>query len=117
MDEGEIAVIDCPTKEMWADVMTKPLQGMAFRVMRVELMNCALNYEDAMEETGGKERKPTSVYAPKSVTWKSEIASPFQTPQECVGQGRDRVVPCVTRGEVGVGVKRRDVTWKRHARG
>ena len=82
VDEGEIAVIDCPTKEMWADVMTKPLQGTAFRIMRAELMNCALNYEDAMEETGGKERKPTSVYAPKSVTWKSEIASPFQTPQE-----------------------------------
>ncbi len=30
VDKGEIKVMDCPTKEMWADVKTKPLQGMAF---------------------------------------------------------------------------------------
>ena len=24
-------ILDCPTKEMWADVLTKPLQGMAFK--------------------------------------------------------------------------------------
>jgi hypothetical protein len=29
-DRGEIKVMDCPTKEMWADVLTKPLQGMTF---------------------------------------------------------------------------------------
>ncbi len=102
---------------MWANVMTKPLQGTAFRIMRAELMNCAINYEDTTEETEGKEKKPTSIYAPKSVTWRSDIASPFKTPQECVGQDRDQVVPRVTRGEVGVGVARRNMTWKRHARG
>ncbi len=30
VDDGEIKVINCPTKEMWADIMTKPLQGTAF---------------------------------------------------------------------------------------
>ncbi len=30
---------------MWADVLTKPLQGMAFRTMQVELMNCPVNYD------------------------------------------------------------------------
>ncbi len=40
VDNGEIRVLDCPAKEMWADIMTKPLQGTAFRVMRAELMNC-----------------------------------------------------------------------------
>ena len=30
VDEGEIKVIDCPAGEMWADILTKPLQGMAF---------------------------------------------------------------------------------------
>jgi hypothetical protein len=39
VDDGEIKVIDCPTEEMWVDIMTKPLQGTAFRVMRAELMN------------------------------------------------------------------------------
>jgi hypothetical protein len=46
VDDGEIRVVDCPTEEMWADIMTKPLQGTAFRVMRAELMNCDVNYED-----------------------------------------------------------------------
>ena len=40
VDDGEIKVIDCPTEEMWGDIMTKPLQGTAFREMRAELMNC-----------------------------------------------------------------------------
>jgi hypothetical protein len=30
IDSGEIKVIDCPSEEMWADVLAKPLQGMAF---------------------------------------------------------------------------------------
>ncbi len=39
VDKGVIKVMDCPTKEMWADMLTKPLQGMAFQTMRAELMN------------------------------------------------------------------------------
>ncbi len=46
VDDGEIRVVDCPAEMMWADIMTKPLQGTAFCVMRVELMNCTVNYED-----------------------------------------------------------------------
>jgi hypothetical protein len=30
VNEGEIRVMDCLGEEMWADVLTKPLQGMAF---------------------------------------------------------------------------------------
>jgi hypothetical protein len=33
VDEGEVRVIDCPTEEMWADMLPKPLQGMTFRKM------------------------------------------------------------------------------------
>jgi hypothetical protein len=80
VDDGEIKVIDCPTEQMWADIMTKPLQGTAFRVMRAELMNCDVNYEDPVEE------EPTQpICSPKTVSWKKEVASPFKTPQECVG--------------------------------
>jgi hypothetical protein len=39
VDEGAIKVIDCATKEMWADVMTKSWQGTAFKIMHAELMN------------------------------------------------------------------------------
>ncbi len=31
VDEGEMRNFDCPTEQMWADVLTKPLQGMAFK--------------------------------------------------------------------------------------
>ena len=85
VDDGEIKVIDCPTEEMWADVMTKPLQGTAFRVMRAELMNCDVNYEDPQEK---EESGP--VASPKTVSWKSVISTTFKTPQECVGQNGNR---------------------------
>ncbi len=49
VDEGEIKVINCPAEEMWADILTKPLQGMAFRTMRTVLMNCLINYKDEEE--------------------------------------------------------------------
>ena len=84
IDDGEIKVIDCPKEQMWADVMTKPLQGMAFKTMRAELMNCAVDYEDPEEEK--KHDIPISSSVGKTVTWKSAIATTFKTPQECVGQ-------------------------------
>ena len=31
---------------MWADVLTKSLQGTEFRKMRAQLMNCAMEYID-----------------------------------------------------------------------
>ncbi len=83
VDDGEIKVIDCPTEEMWADVMTKPLQGMAFRTMQAELMNCPVNYKEP-EEDAGEHDIPVS--ATKMVTWKADILITFKTPQECVGQ-------------------------------
>ena len=116
VDDGEIKVVNCPTEEMWADVMTKPLQGKAFRVMRAELMNCEINYEDPIEKKTLSEKKTISIYAPKSVTWKSHLASPFKTPQECVGQDRNRVVSRVRSRNLGsrmLGVARTNLTWRR----
>jgi len=95
VDDGEIKVIDCPTEEMWADVMTKPLQGMAFRKMRAELMNCPVNYKDPEEVIAEDANIPIS--AAKTVTWKDDIATTFKAPQECVGQNGNR------KGEPGVG--------------
>ena len=36
----------CPTDIMWADVLTKPLQGQKFRDMQVFLQNCPRDYDD-----------------------------------------------------------------------
>jgi hypothetical protein len=93
VDKREIKVMDCPTKEMWTDVLTKPLQGMAFQTMRAELMNCPVNYEEPAEDIEEQERKATKhglkgrsgSTSCKLGTWKREVASPFKTPQECVG--------------------------------
>ena len=88
VDDGEIKVIYCPTKKMWADVMTKLLQGMAFRVMRAELVNCPVNYEDPTEvQESRKKQQPIS--GPRMVTWKSVVRTACKTPQECVGQNRN----------------------------
>jgi hypothetical protein len=87
VDNGEIKVIDCPVEETWADILTKPLQGMAFQTMRAQLMNCLINYEDPSDEpTKQLTRKP--VVAKRLVTWGGAKQAPSRTPQECVGQNR-----------------------------
>ena len=45
-DSGEIDLLYCPTDVMWADVLTKPLQGQKFRDMRSFLQNCPRDYDD-----------------------------------------------------------------------
>ena len=50
---GLMNVEYCPTEEMWADVLTKPLQGKAFRVMRSRLMNMPEDYVDPPTQTTG----------------------------------------------------------------
>ena len=40
----------CPTEKMWADILTKPLQGAAFRTMRHHLQNCPIDYDDNVEK-------------------------------------------------------------------
>jgi hypothetical protein len=118
VDSGEITVIDCPAEGMWADVMTKPLQGTAFRVMRAELMNCEVNYEDPPEED---ELNPSANR--KSVSWKSVIATTFKTPQECVGGNGDakrtrrtdttRHPGGILRRDLGVArLRGLDTTWR-----
>lgn len=45
-DTGELNLQYCPTEGMWADVLTKPLQGAKFRLMRAFLMNCPIDYHE-----------------------------------------------------------------------
>jgi hypothetical protein len=48
-EAGEIDVQYCPTDVMWADVLTKPLQGQKFRDMHAFLQNCSRSYDDNIE--------------------------------------------------------------------
>ena len=54
--------------------------------------DCPVNYEDPTEEEAMKTKRTQPISALKMVTWKSYVASPFKTPQECVGQNGNRMV-------------------------
>ena len=45
-NSGEVDLQYCPTEHMWADVLTKPLQGAKFRLMRSFLMNCPIVHSE-----------------------------------------------------------------------
>jgi hypothetical protein len=45
-DSGNLNLRYCPTEKMWADVLTKPLQGPRFRLMHAFLMNCPIDYSE-----------------------------------------------------------------------
>jgi len=48
-DSGEIDLRYCPADVMWADVLTKQLQGQKLRNMRTFLQNCPRDYDDDVE--------------------------------------------------------------------
>ena len=50
IDGGELKVLDCPTESMWAGVLTRLLQGMAFKQNRARLMNCPVEYDEVEED-------------------------------------------------------------------
>ena len=47
IEQGWLTVKHCPTKEMVADIYTKPLNGELFRQLRSEIMNCPVDLEPA----------------------------------------------------------------------
>ena len=77
VESEEIKIVDCPAGLMWADFLTKPLQGTAFRKMGAQLMNYAMEYIDG-EETPTKKRKTLLDQASQQ--------DAIQTVQECVGR-------------------------------
>jgi hypothetical protein len=72
---GEIDMQYCPTDVMWADVLTKPLQGQKIRDMCAFLQNCSRSYDDNIE-------LETDKLAQKSLKQQVKVASL----QECVGE-------------------------------
>jgi hypothetical protein len=73
------------TKEMWADILTNPLQGTAFRQMRAKMMNCKVNYEEDKVEFEQSIVKANNTRKAIPVTGRVTRGGPTQTLQECVG--------------------------------
>ena len=76
VDNEDINIVDSPSGVMWEDVLTKPLQGTAFRKIRAQLMNCAKEYIDGEEPTTNKR---------KTLLGQASQHDAIQTVQECVG--------------------------------
>jgi hypothetical protein len=117
VDDGEIKGIDCPMEEMWVDILTKPLQGMAFRTMRAILMNCSVNYEEAEERTTIKKTIKTNtncIPTKKRVSWNLAGAGGSYAPHECVGRSRFSTPRLTTDRRSGVArIPRRAGTSRR----
>ena len=107
INRGEIPAEYFPTEEMWADVLTKPLQGNLYQIMRSKLMNMPELYLEPDENTPAKGSKAAGVYTmerqvefnqyvcvkniPKTTgvqtkSVKSARHAKKPTTQECVGQ-------------------------------
>ena len=48
-NSGEIDLRNCPTDVMWANILTKPLQGQKFKKIQAFLQNCPQDYDDNIE--------------------------------------------------------------------
>jgi hypothetical protein len=57
-DAGEINLQYCPTDTMWADVLSKPLQGQKFCDMHAFLQNCPRDYDDDLEQKNDAKTNP-----------------------------------------------------------
>ncbi len=77
---GEIDLQYFPTDNMWADVVTKPLQCSKFWMMRAFLMNCPVNYSENSVLTKAAVKQPLPVNTPKKPQFPWTAASP----RECV---------------------------------
>jgi hypothetical protein len=85
IDSGEMRVEHRPAEKMWADVLTKSLQGTAFRQMHAKLMNCKVNYEE--DEVAFEQIMAKAKHARRAIPATGRVTEqgPTQALQECVG--------------------------------
>ena len=67
---------------MWADVLTKPLQGLKFREMWAVLMNCPIDYS---EDPLFIPSEPVPSAIANDHPTKPQIDAIVPSPRECVG--------------------------------
>ena len=101
---GELQLHYCPTEEIWADVLTKPLQGLKFKKMRAFLMNCPVDYSEDppfLPSSSSIHVPPLPTSTPSLAPMKSRHIPSNPSSRGCVGtQGmivtwRDVVAPRV----------------------
>ena len=78
-DSGEINLRFCPTEQMWADILTKPLQGVKFCQMRAFLMNCPTDYSEDPPFIA-----PITIESSPIIPMKPRIKLITPSPRECI---------------------------------
>jgi hypothetical protein len=73
---------------MWADLLTKPLQGKTLGVMRSKLMNCSEEYKDneTNDKNSAQAKDAEKECKASPVAGRMSLRAPTQTVQECVGR-------------------------------
>jgi hypothetical protein len=80
-NSGELSLRYCPTDDMWADILTKPLHGSKFCLFRSFLMNCPENYTEEPPFIPLKPLSPNVLIQPRSSLPKLKLSNPL--PWEC----------------------------------
>ena len=91
-DAGEINLRYCPTEQMWANVLTKPLQGVKFCQMRAILMNCPIDYSEDPPFIN-----TIPVESPSIIPMKPRIKLIRPSPRECVEGSSSSSKPAKTK--------------------
>jgi hypothetical protein len=108
---GEIGLQCCPTKQMWADILTKPLQGSKCRQMQASFMNCSIDYSKDPPFLPTQLKSSTPIL-PMNTRIKPTIVP---SPRECVAGSptSPRIQKAVSSTVRNVPVLRsKQVTWK-----
>ncbi len=108
---GKINLQYCSTDDMWADVLTKLLQGSKFQVMQAFLMSCPVNYSEDPILT----KAVVKQLLPVNILMKSWFPWTTASPQECVEtKYLGSKVPPVNLGQISVlpDLKKKKVTWR-----
>ena len=111
-NSGELTLKYCPTDEMWADVLTKPLQGLKFCKMRAFLMNCAIDYSEEPLFIPHPVLQPISLNLPMKPRLSHKTAA---SPRECVrAQLSGTKVPSICHEPVQIPLEptRNKVSWR-----
>jgi hypothetical protein len=91
VDNKEMRIVHRPAGEMWADMLTKPLQGKALREVHAKLMNYKVNYkaEEAAMQQSVAAVKTCKRISP--VTGRVTNQGPTQTLQGGVGRSANNM--------------------------
>ncbi len=109
VEEGEVNIRYCPTKQMWSDILNKPKQGAPFRKDSVMLMNTPIDYNDRVEFS--KTNPGVLPKGKKNDLGSSRIRRSHSPSRSVLGDIGNRDRPGILRNKTDSGVPGNTVSW------